>query len=89
MMIQGSFKSGQPRNEVIYQVFVRSFADGDGDGIGDLPGLIDKLDYLEELGVTALWLMPIFPSPTYHGYDVTDYYDINSDYGTLKISKLT
>jgi len=77
-------KAANPRNEVIYQVFVRSFADGDGDGIGDLPGLIDKLDYLEELGVTALWLMPIFPSPTYHGYDVTDYYDINSDYGTLE-----
>lgn len=76
-------REANPRNEIIYQVFVRSFADGNGDGIGDLPGLTSRLDYLEELGVTALWLMPIFPSPTYHGYDVTDYYDINPDYGTL------
>ena len=54
-----------------------------GDGIGDLNGLIAKLDYLQDLGVTGLWLMPIHPSASYHGYDVTDYYSINPDYGTL------
>jgi glycosidase len=68
---------------VFYEIFVRSFYDSTGDGIGDLNGLIEKLDYLQDLGVTGLWLMPIHPSPSYHGYDVTDYYDINPDYGTL------
>jgi glycosidase len=68
---------------VFYEIFVRSFYDTNGDGIGDLNGLIDKLDYLQDLGVTGLWLMPIHPSPSYHGYDVKDYYDINPDYGTL------
>ncbi len=72
-----------PRNDVYYQIFVRSFADSDGDGVGDFQGITDKLDYLEDLGVTGLWLMPINPSPSYHGYDVTDYYDVNPDYGTL------
>ncbi|QMV43689.1 alpha-amylase family glycosyl hydrolase [Cohnella cholangitidis] len=66
-----------------YEVFVRSFADSNGDGIGDLNGLTDKLDYLDRLGVDGLWLMPIQPSPSYHGYDVTDYYGINPDYGTM------
>lgn len=76
---------------VFYEVFVRSFNDSDGDGIGDLHGLIEKLDYLndgdpstrDDLGITALWLMPICESPSYHGYDVTDYYAIEQDYGTL------
>jgi hypothetical protein len=68
---------------VFYEIFVRSFYDTDGDGNGDLNGLIEKLDYLQDLGVTGLWLMPIHPSPSYHGYDVTDYYDINPAYGTL------
>ncbi|MBU0595954.1 hypothetical protein KJ567_04640 [Candidatus Bipolaricaulota bacterium] len=76
---------------VFYEVFVRSFYDSDADGIGDLPGLIDRLDYLNDgdpstttdLGVTGLWLMPITVSPGYHGYDVTDYYDVDPDYGTL------
>lgn len=66
-----------------YEVFVRSFYDSNGDGIGDLNGVNQKLDYLKDLGIKTIWLMPIFPSPSYHGYDVTDYYDINKDYGTL------
>jgi alpha-amylase len=68
---------------VFYEIFVRSFYDSNGDGIGDLNGITQKLDYLQELGVNALWLMPIFPSPSYHGYDVTDYFDVNPQYGTL------
>ncbi|MEJ2736741.1 MAG: alpha-amylase family glycosyl hydrolase [Anaerolineae bacterium] len=67
---------------VFYEIFVRSFYDSDGDGIGDLPGVIEKLDYLDELGVTGLWLMPIFVSPSYHGYDVVDYRVVNPDYGS-------
>ncbi|WP_169787295.1 alpha-amylase family glycosyl hydrolase [Bellilinea caldifistulae] len=79
------------KTAVFYQVFVRGFYDSNGDGIGDFRGLIQKLDYLNDgnpetatdLGVTALWLMPIHPSPSYHGYDVTDYYNVNPDYGTM------
>jgi glycosidase len=72
-------------NETIfYEIFVRSFRDSDGDGIGDFNGITEKLDYLHELGVRGLWLMPINPSPSYHGYDVTDYYAVNPDYGTLE-----
>ena len=77
-------------DRVFYEVFVRSFHDSDGDGIGDLRGLIEQLDYLndgdptttDDLGVTGLWLMPIAESPSYHGYDVTDYERIEADYGT-------
>jgi alpha-amylase len=77
-------------DRVFYEVFVRSFQDSDGDGIGDLRGLIDKLDYLNDgdpatttdLGVTGLWLMPVSESPSYHGYDVVDYYAVEQDYGT-------
>ncbi len=69
---------------VTYQIFVRSFADGNGDGIGDLRGLTAKLDYLADLGVQALWLLPIHPSPSYHKYDVTDYRAIHPDYGTME-----
>jgi len=79
------------REAVFYEVFVRSFADSSGDGIGDFNGLTDRLDYLNDgdpstttdLGVTALWLMPIHPSPSYHGYDVINYYAVNSQYGSM------
>jgi alpha-amylase len=69
--------------DVYYEVFVRSFQDSDGDGIGDFQGVMQRLDYLQELGITGIWLMPIHPSPSYHGYDVTDYYAVNPDYGTM------
>jgi len=68
---------------VFYEIFVRSFYDSDGDGIGDFNGITEKLDYLQELGIKGLWLMPINPSPSYHGYDVTNYYAVNPDYGTM------
>lgn len=68
---------------VYYEIFVRSFDDSNGDGIGDLNGVTAKLDYLKSLGVSGIWLMPINPSPSYHGYDITDYYGINPQYGTL------
>jgi glycosidase len=79
-------------DRVFYEIFLRSFYDSDGDGIGDFQGLIQKLDYLndgdpetdDDLGVTGIWLMPINPSPSYHGYDVTDYLEINPDYGTME-----
>lgn len=67
-----------------YEIFVQSFADSDGDGIGDLNGVTQKLDYLHDLGVRGLWLMPISPSPSYHKYDVTDYRGIHPDYGTME-----
>ncbi len=75
-----------------YEVFVYSFCDSDGDGIGDLPGLLSKLDYIndgdpaggEDMGMTGLWLMPVFPSNTYHKYDVTDFTGIDPSYGTLE-----
>ena len=76
---------------VFYEIFVRSFYDSNGDGIGDFNGITSRLDYLNDgdpstdtdLGITGIWLMPIFPSPSYHGYDVTDYYSVNPQYGTL------
>jgi maltose alpha-D-glucosyltransferase/alpha-amylase len=69
---------------VIYEVPVKAFFDGNGDGIGDFPGLIEKLDYLEGLGVTCLWLLPFFPSPLRDdGYDISDYCSIHPSYGTL------
>lgn len=67
---------------IYYEIFVRAFADSNGDGIGDFNGITSKLDYLQELGVTGIWLMPINKSFSYHGYDVVDYYSLNEDYGT-------
>jgi maltose alpha-D-glucosyltransferase/alpha-amylase len=73
------------RNAVIYQMHVRSFSDSNGDGIGDFSGLISKLDYLEELGVTAIWLLPFYPSPLKDdGYDIADYTSVNPNYGTIE-----
>lgn len=72
------------KHGVYYQIFVRAFADGDGDGLGDLRGIIDRMDYLEDLGVSGIWLTPIHPSPTYHKYDVLDYYAIDPEIGTLE-----
>ena len=76
---------------VFYEIFVRSFYDSDGDGVGDFNGMTEKLDYLndgnpnttDDLGITGIWLMPIHESPSYHGYDVTDYKSVNSDYGSM------
>ena len=75
---------GTKSAEITYQLLVYSFADSDGDGIGDFQGIIDKLDYLDSLGATALWLSPIHPAASYHGYDVKDYAAVNPDYGTLE-----
>jgi alpha-amylase len=69
---------------VKYEIFVLAFADGNADGKGDLKGLTEKLDYVQELGVNGIWLMPIMPSPSYHKYDVSDYKNIHPDYGTLE-----
>jgi alpha-glucosidase len=69
---------------VIYQVYPRSFQDSDGDGIGDLNGILQRLDYLEWLGIDAIWLSPIFPSPMADfGYDISDYTDIDAAFGSL------
>src|SRR5947207_988711 len=70
------------RGAVCYEVFVRSFYDSNGDGIGDLNGLIEKLDYIAQLGASCIWLMPVAASPSYHGYDVSDYYKVEPAYGT-------
>ena len=66
-----------------YEVFVRSYQDSDGDGLGDLNGLRARLDYIEDMGWRGLWLMPVMPSPSYHKYDVTDYCAVDPQYGTL------
>ena len=72
------------KDTVFYEVFVRAFADSNGDGIGDLPGLTDHLDYVQELGVDCLWLLPVYPSPLRDdGYDIADFYKIHPDYGTV------
>ena len=73
---------GTKRSSTTYQLLIYSFADSDGDGIGDFKGIQSKLDYLDGLGATALWLSPAHPSDSYHAYDVTDYYTVNPLYGT-------
>ena len=73
------------KDAIIYQLHVKAFADSNGDGIGDFAGLTEKLDYLEDLGVTALWLLPFYPSPGRDdGYDISDYHHINPDFGTMQ-----
>lgn len=79
MMKKSWWKEG-----VIYQIYPRSFKDTNGDGIGDLPGIIEKMDYLAELGITILWLSPVYASPNAdNGYDISDYYQIHPDFGTM------
>ena len=73
------------KDAIIYQLHVKAFADSNNDGIGDFAGLTEKLDYLQELGVTALWLLPFYPSPGRDdGYDISDYRNINADFGTMQ-----
>ncbi len=73
------------KDAVFYEVFVRSFRDGNADGIGDFIGLREKLDYIRDLGVTCIWLLPMYPSPLRDdGYDIADYYNIHPDYGTMR-----
>jgi len=74
--------AGIPAGSVCYEIFVRSFYDSDADGVGDVNGLIQKLDYVRDLGARCIWLMPVAESPSYHGYDVTNYYRVDPDYGT-------
>ena len=77
------------KDAIIYEIHVRAFADSNNDGIGDFPGLMSRLDYLQDLGVTCLWLLPFFPSPLRDdGYDIADYVDVNPSYGTLNDFKL-
>jgi 1,4-alpha-glucan branching enzyme len=72
------------KDAIIYQLHVRSFFDSNDDGIGDFPGLISRLDYIGDLGVNAIWLLPFYPSPRLdEGYDVSAYRDVRPDYGTL------
>ncbi len=87
----GQWNHEWARGAVCYEIFIRSFEDSDGDGIGDLKGLTGKLDYLNDgdpatttdLGIDAIWLTPIFESPSYHGYDTVDYEAVEKDYGTM------
>ena len=73
------------KDAIIYQVHVKSFFDGDNDGIGDFKGLLEKLDYIAELGVTAVWMLPFYPSPRRDdGYDISDYRGVSPDYGTIE-----
>ena len=72
------------KDAIIYELHVRAFKDSNSDGIGDFPGLIQKMDYLQDLGVTCLWLLPFFPSPLKDdGYDISDYLNVHAMYGTI------
>ena len=74
------------KNAVFYQIWPRSFKDGNGDGLGDLYGVLEKLDYIQSLGVDGIWFSPIYPSPNAdYGYDISDYMDIHPDYGNLEV----
>lgn len=82
--IQLDIPMNKENGMVYYEIFIRSFYDSNGDGIGDLNGITEKLDYIKALGANGIWLTPITDSPSYHGYDVTDYYRINPEYGTME-----
>ena len=72
------------KDAIIYELHIKAFCDSNGDGIGDFGGLLQKLDYLQELGVNAIWLLPFYPSPLRDdGYDIADYYSINTSYGNI------
>src|ERR1700712_3793775 len=72
------------KDAIIYQLHLKSFFDGNNDGVGDFKGLIEKLDYVAELGVTAIWMLPFYPSPRRDdGYDIADYQGVHADYGDL------
>jgi len=72
------------KDAIVYELHVRAYADSNGDGVGDFAGLTEKLEYLQDLGVTALWLLPFYPSPGRDdGYDISDYTDVNPSYGAL------
>jgi len=91
MMISGMGASGetvQPMSCNWYEIFVRSYQDSNGDGIGDLNGLMNRLDYIENMGYDGIWLMPIMPSSSYHKYDVKNYMDVDPQYGTIDDFKL-
>ena len=79
---EGEGPDMENNHRVFYEIFVGSFSDSDGDGTGDLRGVINRLDYLQALGVEGIWLTPVFLSPSYHKYDVTDYYQIDPSFGT-------
>ena len=87
----GEGLDAENNHRVFYEIFVGSFSDSDGDGTGDLRGIINRMDYLNDgdpasgksLGIEGIWLTPIFLSPSYHKYDVTDYYRIDPAFGTL------
>ena len=73
------------KDAIIYELHIKAFFDSDNDGMGDFGGLMQKLDYLQDLGVTAIWVLPFYPSPLRDdGYDIADYYTINSRYGTIE-----
>ena len=88
---------GEPadNHRVFYEIFVGSFSDSNGDGTGDLRGIINRMDYLNDgdpqsglsLGIEGIWLTPIFSSPSYHKYDVTDFYSIDPAFGTIEVLK--
>jgi glycosidase len=84
VVVQPDAFDGVKRASTTYQLLIYSFADSDGNGVGDFRGIINRLDYLDALGVTALWLSPAHPTSSYHAYDVNDYSTVNSQYGTEK-----
>lgn len=77
------------QSSVVYQIYPRSFYDSNQDGIGDIPGIMKKLDYLAELGIDVIWLNPVFQSPNVdNGYDISDYEAVNPEYGTMEDLRL-